>query len=203
MPNLLRYRRHAALALALAALAMPACMERGRPVLFGYTFGPLHDEKYRTIFVPVFENRAFQSGPLRELESDLTRALQQEIEQTTSYKVVHDRARADTELLVTIVQTPKNLLNRNQLNEVREAEMILQVEVVWRDVHTGEILSRPGPGQGAPPAADPSAEKPIPRVAIQARGRFVPELGESTTTALQRAGKNLAVQIVSLMESRW
>ncbi len=196
-------RRIAFIAFALLALLAPACMERGRPTIFGYTLGPMHDDKYRTIYVPLFENRAFQSGPLRGLEYDVTKAVQTEIERTTPWKVVHDRDHADTELLGTIMETPKHLINRNQLNEVREAEMVIQVEVVWRDVRTGEILSRPGPGEGSPPAPDPSAAKPVPKVAIQARGRFVPELGESTTTALQRAGKQLAVQIVSLMERPW
>jgi hypothetical protein len=191
------------IALALVALMTPSCLERGRPVIFGYTLGPMHDEKYRTIYVPIFENRAFQSGPLRGLEYDVTKAVQTEIERTTPYKVVHDRDRADTELLVTIMETPKHVINRHQLNEIREGEMVIQVEVLWREVKTGEVLSRPGPGQGSKPAPDPSCEKPVPRVAIQSRGRYLPELGESTTTALQRASKQLAVQIVSLMEKPW
>jgi hypothetical protein len=190
--------------LALVAALTPSCMDRGqRPTIFGYTIGTLHDEKYRTIYVPIFENRAFQAGPLRGLEYDVTKAVQTEIERTTPWKVVHDRDHADTELLCTIMETPKHLLNRNQLNEVREGEMVIQVEVLWRDVKTGEILSRPGPGRGSPPAPDPSPSKPEPKVAIQARGRYLPELGESTATALQRASKQLAVQIVSLMERPW
>jgi hypothetical protein len=196
-------KRTPLIALAFFALLTPSCVERGRPVVFGYTLGSLHDEKYRTIYVPIFENRVFQSGPLRGLEFDVTKAVQTEIERTSPYKVVHDRDRADTELLGTIMETPKHLINRNQLNEVREGEMVIQVEVVWRDVRTGEVLSRPGPGEGSPPAPDPSPTKPIPKVAIQARGRYLPELGESTVTALQRASKQLAVQIVSLMERPW
>src|SRR5262249_207880 len=39
----------------------------------------------------------------------------------------------------------KNMLNYNQLNEVREAETHLTVEVVWKDLHTGEPLSQPRP----------------------------------------------------------
>src|SRR5262249_54960960 len=150
-------RRNPFIVLALVALLTPSCMDRGqRPTIFGYTIGTLHDEKYRTIFVPIFENHAFQSGPLRGLEYDVTKAVQTEIERTTPWKVVHDRDHADTELLCSIVETPKHLINRNQLNEVREGEMVIQVEVLWRDVKTGEVLSRPGPGLGSPPAPDPS-----------------------------------------------
>jgi len=198
-------RRHRCFAVALAAAALisPSCAERGRTLLLGYTLGPIHDSRYRTIFVPIFENRAFQSGPLRGLEYSLTEEVVREIERTTPWKVVHDRQRADIELLGAIVATPKHLINRNQLNEIREGEMIITAELVWRDVRTGEVLSRPGPGQGGPASPDPSPQAPAPPVIAQARGRFLPELGESTTTALQRAGKALAVQIVSLMEPAW
>jgi hypothetical protein len=185
------------------ALVGSSCQTPNSRGFFGYTLGPWHDTGYRTIYVPIFENRAFQSGPLRDLQYDLTKVVHQEIEQTTPWKVVHDRSRADTELLGMIVATPKQVINRNQLNEVREGEIIIRVEVVWRDVRTGEILSRPGVGRGANPAADPSAADPVPRVAVEARGRFVPEVGESLTTAIQRANKQLAVQLVSLMENPW
>jgi hypothetical protein len=178
-------------------------MPRHQRGLLGYTFGPMHDLGYRTIYLPILENRAFQTGPLRDLQYDLTKAIQQEIEQTTPWKIVHDRSRADTELLGAIVATPKQVINRNPLNEVREGEIVIRVEIVWRDVRTGEILSRPGVGRGANPAADPQAADPVPRVALEARGRFIPEVGESLTTAIQRANKQLAVQIVSLMENPW
>lgn len=190
--------------LAGCFLAGTSCMPRNQRALFGYTIGPLHDTQYRTIYVPIFENRAFQAGPLRDLQYDLTKAVHQEIEHSTPWKIVHDRAAADTELLGTIVATPKQIINRNQLNEVREGEIVIRVEVVWRDVRTGEILSRPGTGRGTTlPAADPNAADPVPRVAIEARGRFLPELGESITTAIQKANQQLAVQLVSLMENPW
>ena len=40
----------------------------------------------------------------------------------------------------TIVAVRKSLLNRNQLNEVREAENVLTVEIIWKDLRTGKIL---------------------------------------------------------------
>jgi hypothetical protein len=191
-----------AIALALVALVTPSCMEDGHLMLLGYTVGPMHDTRYRTIYLPIIENRAFQAGPLRGLEYSLTETLQQEIEKTTPWKVVRDRQKADTELLVTIVQTPKNIINRNQLNEVREGEMVIQVELVWRDLRTGEILSKPAQNRGGPPPA-PGPNDPLPKVTVVAHGRFLPELGESTSTALQRASKQLAVEIVSRMERPW
>src|ERR1051326_602362 len=121
----LRPSRHYCIALSLFAILMPSCAQRGRFEILGYQFGSMHNECYRTIYVPIFENRAFQSGPLRGLEYSLTEEVQREIEKTTPWKVVHDRGRADTELLGVIVLTPKNIINRNQLNEIREGEMII------------------------------------------------------------------------------
>jgi hypothetical protein len=40
-------------------------------------------------------------------------------------------------------------------------------------------------------------------VRIIAGGRYVPELGESIATALQRAQIQIGTQIVSMMEKRW
>ena len=50
---------------------------------------------------------------------------------------------ADTELSGTIVAFTKGTLNVNQLNEVREQETNMVVEVVWRNLRTGEVLSDP------------------------------------------------------------
>lgn len=216
-------RRFLLLGLALLSFVPTACTRDGRFDLFGYNVGSLHDTRYRTIYVPIFENQAFQAGPLRGLEYNLTEAVQREIERSSPYKVVSSRERADTELLGTIVATPKYILNRNQLNEIREGEMELRVELVWRDVRTGEILSRQSPTEGmnsnpGPDLSQPSAlggtlpaTRPVPpaplvrpgTVLVTAIGRFVPELGESQTTALDRASKLLAVRIVSLMEKPW
>ena len=38
---------------------------------------------------------------------------------------------------------------------------------------------------------------------VRAVGNYIPELGESTTTATQKAVNRLAVQIVSMMEKPW
>ncbi|HEV3144752.1 MAG TPA: LptE family protein [Gemmataceae bacterium] len=179
-------RRLAISALAILAFAFCSCTGGGNFSILGYTTKPNYDDSIHTVYLPIFQNKAFQAGPLRGLENQLTEELQRQIEMKTPYKVTHNRETADTELLGTIVATPKNILNRNQLNEVREGEMIIRVEIVWRNLRTGDLLS-------APP----------PRNTLQASGRFLPELGESTSTALQQACQRMAVQIVSLMEKPW
>jgi hypothetical protein len=76
------------------------------------------------------------------MEMDLTRAVIREIEAKTPYKVVQC-GDADTELIGTIVNFTKIPLSYNQLNEIREGETTLVVNLVWKDVRTGEILSLP------------------------------------------------------------
>jgi len=106
------------------------------------------------------------------------------------------------------VQFTKIILNRNQVNEVREAETILGVETVWRNLRTGEILSLPRKGPGAPPPLPvdlpPGVPPPKPPpVLVQSVGHFIPEVGGSLTTAQKENADRLAVQVVSMMETPW
>src|SRR5207249_1080172 len=157
------------------------------------------------------------------MEFDLTRAVVRAIELKTPYKVVSDRGKADTELSGTILALNKNILNRNQLNEIREAETVLTVAVVWKDLRSGEILSqaKPQPPGGAfaplpdlaqgtggvptvvpPPAAGPPPPPGggPPPVLVTSSGTFIPEIGQSLTTSEQLNVNRLATQIVALME---
>jgi hypothetical protein len=243
-----RYRRLATL--AALALALPSCEAGGHFTLFGYTTQPNYDMSIRTVRVPIFQNKTF----IRGIEFDLTQAVIREIEQKSPYKVVGPGCEADTELTGTITIFTKGLLNVNQNNEVREAEMTLGVEVVWRNLKTGEYLTRPPrrpgeapvpelqaprglqlgmigpvapaapqepaaveqpppdgaaplPGAGLPPLVSgvpilPEQAKP-PSVLIRSAASAIPELGQSTTTAMQRNVNNIAIQIVSMMEKAW
>ena len=213
---MLRLSRRRLLCLGLASLLAAGplgCQGGGNFSLLGYTTKPNYDTSIRTVFVPIFQTQAFAAGPFRRMEMDLTRVLIREIEAKTPYKVVSYPSRADTELLGTIVINNKNILNRTQLNEVRQGEVILVVQVVWRDLRTGNVLSNrwrppivdpasvPQLDPNAPPIIAP-AERANP-VSIQVAGRFIPELGESTTTGIQMAVERMATQIVSLMEVPW
>ena len=249
--------RLALLACAAAVLALPSCESERCYSLFGYQVGQgaLYDCGIHTVRVPIFQNRTFARG----LEFDLTRAVVREIEQKTPYKVVGADQDADTELSGTIITFTKGLLNVNPLNEIREQETDMAVEVVWRNLRTGEILSDPtrrtpgtsGPAlpalPGAAPiggapgilpsgiisaptapgavaaAATPAAApllgpdgkpllgadgKPLPvpssgKIIIASTGDFIPEIGQSLTTAQQQNVDRLAVQIISMMEKPW
>src|SRR5262249_1800351 len=127
----------------------PACENGGHFTLFGYTTCPNYDAGIKTVYVPIFENKTIY----RRIEFYLTRAGIKAIETNTPYKGISDRTKADRELTGTIIAFKKGIVNRNQLNEVREAETVLTVGVVWRDLRTGEVLSHPrvGPAQQPPP----------------------------------------------------
>ncbi len=186
----------------LLALLASSCGWDGQFHILGYTTRPNYDSSIHTVRVPIFKNTTFYHG----LEFDLTRAVIREIESKTPFKVVSEGCPADTELNGKIVNFNKNILNRNQLNEVREAETVLSVEVTWKDLRSGEILSkpRPRPGEPPPPPPGPGAPPPPPPVVlVQSLGHFVPELGQSITTAQKQNVDQLAIQIVSMMETPW
>ncbi len=203
--------------LTAAALALPSCESGGHFCILGYTTRPNYDPNIHTVYVPIFKNKTIWRG----LEFELTQAVVREIESKTPFKVQSDCDKADTELLGTIVQFNKNILNVNQLNEVRDVETVLGVEVIWRDRRTGEILSTPRPPGAVSPVAPPiaplggfSGPPPTPPppppldpatkpILIQSTAEFVPEIGQSMATAQKQNVDRLAIQIISMMEKPW
>src|SRR5438067_2864744 len=151
------------LVLAAVACLLPSCESGGHFTIFGYTTQPNYDTCIKTVYVPIFQNEIITDSVRRDIEVELTRAVVREIELKTPYKVVSDRCRADTELTGRVVNLNKDVLNRNPLNEIREGQTTLTVEVTWRDLRTGEILSRPRPA-GAVMTAVPG--QPAPEVLV-------------------------------------
>src|SRR2546422_5758194 len=136
---------------ASSLLLLSACTGNGAHFsILGYTTEPPYDCSIRTVYVPIFQNYTFRRG----LEFDLQRAIVREIEAKTPFKVAASQLVADTELCGKIVNRNKAVINANQLNEVREAETSLVVELIWRDLrlgHVGDVLTKPGPDQTAKP----------------------------------------------------
>ncbi len=208
--------RRLALALltALAALVLPSCESGGHFTILGYTTRPNYDPNIKTVRVNIFKNPTYARG----LEDEIARALTVEIEKRTPFKVVGPECDADTELSGAITNFSKSVINENPENEVREAQTLLTVEVTWKDLRTGEILSRPAtmrppvvplvqlqPGE-APPVPRPGAPGELPApppVLISSQAGFIPELGQSLATARQTNAQRLAVQIVDMMEKPW
>ncbi len=183
------------LAAGIAGL-LAGCGWDGHFNLLGYSTKPNYDTTIKTVYVPIFKNQTFYRG----MEFDLTRAVIREIESKTPYKTSSSPVSADSELLGKIKSVVKSVINQNQLGEVRQAQLVMTVEIVWRDLrpgHVGEILSaqRQG-GTGPPKPGDP----PPPPVLVTSMGQFETELGGSLSTAQQQAFNTMAVQIISMME---
>ena len=188
--------------LALAAFLSGGCASDNNFKLLGYQVGPVHDNHIRTIRVPIFKNRTYRLG----LEDDLTRAVIKEIDAKTPYKVVGGGQSADTELEGIIISSGKNVINRNQLNEVREAETTVSVEIYWRDLRTGELLSQPKKkAPQLPSALDPTpvATAPDKPLLVTSTATFIPELGQSLNSSQLKSCEKLASQIVGMMENPW
>lgn len=211
-----RRSRYILLVAAPVALAVAVGCQGSIPTIFGYQAGAgaLYDPNVKTVYVPVFHNRAFQTTPYRGMEVDITQEVVRQLGAKTTFKVVSDPERADTELLGNVVDITKNRLNVNQQNTIREGEVVIVVDVLWRDLRDGKILSSPKRGRGPdvppipfdrnvpvpPQGVDPGNLAPV---RIVATGRMLPELGETNASAQQRAVKQLATQIVSMMEKPW
>lgn len=140
--------------LASYAVLLPSCAWDGHFDILGYTTQPNYDTCYKTVRVPIFKTRVnLMATTIPGLEQDLTEAIIKEMQLKTPYKINQDNA--DTELTGTIVGFTKSLLNFTQFNTVREAETTLIVELVWRDLRTGKILTRRSRRPGQPLPADP------------------------------------------------
>jgi hypothetical protein len=206
-----KFRKPATLLVAALTLVLPACESGGHFTVLGYTTRPNYDTTIHTVYVPIFKNHTFYKG----LEFDLTRAVVREIEAKTPYKVVSNEECADTVLTGTIISYNQNVLNRNQLNEIREMETTMGAEVIWRDRRTGEVLSRPRDpnapqlGTFSMPVANGRPEGPLPPLPeakptlVQSLAGYIPEIGQSITTAEKDNVDRLAIQIVSQMEKPW
>jgi hypothetical protein len=198
--------------LTAATLALAGCSGSGFKVA-GYTFGPTFDPEVKTVYVPVFKMLAPTTSPYRTLDQDVTRAVIKELNSRPGIKVVGSPDRADTELVGSIIRVDKLIFNRNQQNQWRDGDIQITVQVVWKDLRTGKLLTNRG-GPNAPPEiqpfdptlpvvppnAPPGAPQPV---TVTAGGHVVPELGESTTTGVQMAVDKIARQIVNMMEAPW
>jgi hypothetical protein len=225
--HLINRRRFLRLGAAGSVFGLVGCQQDTWNIL-GYQVGnkALYDLNIDSVFVHSFYNRALQTTPYRGMEVSITQEVVRQIGQKTPYHVISDPGRADTELIGNIVSMQKNILNVTQLNMIREGELVVSVDVVWRDLRNGRILSAPRPKReleraptltapGAPAQEQPlfdaqvaqppeKSDTPKPQpIRIVGIGRYVPELGESNATAEQKIEYNIAAQIVSMMEKRW
>lgn len=165
----------------MAALALGWCVGLLGSGGCGYTTQELFPETYRSVAVPIFENRTFDRG----VEYDLTEAVIKEIEQRTPYVVANGGA-SDTLLTGEVVT-----VDTRQLSRTREAGLPQEVEVrvvidfAWVDQRDGRSL--------------------VTRRGFSGVGRYVPTqpVGEDFEIGQHAAVQRLARDIVSSMRRDW
>ncbi|MDP1564487.1 MAG: LPS assembly lipoprotein LptE [Pirellulaceae bacterium] len=146
-----------------------------------YRFGncTLYTPNVSSVHVQMFENDTFRRG----LGPWLTEAVVKEVQLRTPYRIADARS-ADSFLRAQWVADRKTILVENANDEGRDLGYTGQVEVTWTDRYGNPLTA----GRVIKITEDVS---------------FVPEVGQSVTTAQQELVRKLAQQIVNQMEAGW
>lgn len=146
----------------------------------GYSSASLHRNDVATVCVEMFQSQSFRRG----VEFELTRAVAQQIEIHTPFKVVSDRRQADTVLYGTITHISEGGRSRQRdLDRPIENQVTVRVELTWKDLRSGE----------------PILDGKI----ISVTGDYAPLLGTTRTDAANQGANDIAVRIVEAMERPW
>lgn len=166
--------------MTLFLLLLPGCA--------AYQIGnrTLYRPDIRTVHVPIVQSNSYR----RHLGERLTEAIVKEIELHTPYKVV-DADVADSVLTARLVSESKRVLAENMFDEPRDIETDFFVQVQWVDRRGDVIICH----------TDVPVDPLFLNVGQQAN--FVPEGGQSITTAQQVAINRLAAQIRQQLEMPW
>ena len=145
----------------------------------GYHWSSVYRQDISTIAVPIFKSTVYERG----VEFSLSKALVQQIEANTPYKVV-PRERADTILEGEIVSVKVNTLSNDRLSAIPQEQLLdVTVDFTWKDLRTGKIL--------------------VARRGVEQTATFYPTLGEGRATGTQAASERLALSIVQELQADW
>jgi hypothetical protein len=174
---------HAAGILVCLLLASSGCAS--------YRFGnaTLYAPNVRTVYVPVVQSESFRTVPAVDIGERLTEAICKEIERRTPFKVVATPA-ADSVLTARVVADTKRMVVESPTDQSRMVELNMQVLVTWAD-RGGAVL------------ASGSVPMPAASVDVGQAAMLVPEYGRSVASTQQEALREMAQQIVGLMEEPW
>ena len=145
----------------------------------GYAWPSLFRTDVKTVAVPVFGNRTYWRG----IEFQLSKAVINELESQTPYKVVA-RDEADT-LLEGEVEAVRvrTISNSPTSSEPQEQIYVISVNFTWTDLRNGKIL--------------------VHRERFQQTAPFYPTLGEGRFVGDQLNIERLAIAIVQQMQADW
>lgn len=170
----------AALSLCCLLVCAPGCA--------GYQFGArsLFRDDVRTIYVPIVRNDTWRPY----LGVQLTEELQKEIQRRTPYRIINDPS-ADSRLTCRVINETKRVITENRTDDPRALDAKLSIQLTWTDRQNNVLMEN-------------SFVPPDDIAFLFAQGvEFVPEAGQSISTAHMRAIQRLAQEIVNQMEVRW
>jgi hypothetical protein len=145
----------------------------------GYAWKGLYRGDVKTVAVPIFVNRTFYRG----VEFDLSKAVINELEMRTPYKVA-PRERADTLLEGEIIGVSVRTLSRNEFNALPQEQLyIVNVNFTWKDLRSGKILAT--------------------RHNFEQTAPYYPTLGEGQFAGNQENIERLALAIVEELQADW
>src|SRR5882762_10653416 len=129
----------------------------------GYHWNSLYREDIQTVAVPIFTTKDYRRG----IEFRLTEAVIKQLESHAPYKVV-PKERADTILEGQVTSVKVGTISKDfQTNLPREQEVVISVDLTWKDLRTGKIL--------------------LQRKNLQQDAVFYPQLGEGEFVGAQQA----------------
>lgn len=133
----------------------------------------------RTVHIPVFESSSYR----RFLGQQLTESVIKQVELDTPL-IIANAGFADSVLRGRLVQDRKRARTIDRFGEPRVLQAEWSVEVDWVDRSGNSLMQRQ-------------------RLRINSAEEFIPEGGQSLTTAQQEVVKKIAQQIVGQMETPW
>lgn len=154
----------------------------------GYRIGTraLYRNDVRTIHVPIIKSDSFRP----EVGVMLTETVQKEIERRTPFKLANIES-SDSVMTCRITSDAKRVVSETNLDEPRLLQSVMTVEVTWIDRRGQPLINT----RFLPPGEN--------TFYFAENVDFVPEAGQSISTANQRVVERLANHIVDQMENRW
>jgi hypothetical protein len=167
------------LASAAGCNSLPSRSEDGG--FFGWHFyAPFDTTEVKTVFV-FFKSQSFR----RDIQLQLTEAVEKEISLRSPYRVVGNPKEADSLLSGIITMDNKNLVVEAPTNLPRELNATMNVQVTWTHNPPTEAERVRGP------------------TIVAETINFIPEVGETTLSAYNHVIQSIAKQIVDMMEQPW
>jgi hypothetical protein len=187
--RLARQARLPLLAAAVALLGLVGCtgsvrnpaVESADKGFFGWHFhAPFDTSEVKTVAV-FFRSNSFR----RDIEKQLTEAVEKEISLRTPYRVVGNHEKADSLLSGVITFADKNLVVEAPTNLPRGLNATISIQTNWTHNPPTEIEYRRAP------------------TVVSETINFFPEVGETSVSAFNHVIQSLAKQIVDMMEQPW